>query len=131
MAILVPNEGEAQMLAIILGKASSETLQLKLYSNDITPAETDTASTYTEVSGHGYAAQSFSPADFTIAEGAPSIATPTAKTFTFTGAAGNVYGYYVVGATSGKVYWAERFGVVFNAQNYGDHIVVTAPFGLD
>lgn len=131
MALLVPNEGEAQMLAIILGKTPAETLSLKLYSNDITPSETDTAATYTEVSGYGYAAAVFSPDDFTIVEGAPSIATPAAKTFSFTGAAGYVYGYYVVGGTSGKVYWAERFPATFNAQSYGDHIVVTAPFGLD
>lgn len=131
MSLLVPNEGEAQMLAVILGKTAPETLRLKLYSNNKTPAETDTAASYTEVTGFGYSAIDFAPADFTIVEGAPSIATPTAKTFTFTGAAGLVYGYYVVGVTSNKVYWCERFDNTFNAQNFGDHIVVTAPFGLD
>jgi hypothetical protein len=131
MALLVPNEGEAQMLAIILGKTPAETLNLKLYSNDVTPSETDTASTYTEVSGSGYAQVVFSPSDFTIVEGAPSIATPDAKTFSFTGAAGYIYGYYVVGETSGKVYWVERFPATFNAQSYGDHIVMTTPLGLD
>ena len=49
MTLVVPNVGEVRALEHIL----DESLTLKLYSNNITPSETDTASTYTEVSGGG------------------------------------------------------------------------------
>lgn len=132
MALLVPNEGEVQILNVALGKSAAENLTLKLFSNNYTPTETDTSASYTEVTGYGYTAQTVTAANWTIAAGAPSTATAAAKTFSFTGAAGNVYGYYLVGATSAKVYWAERFTTAPIAiQNNGDQIIITLTFGLD
>jgi len=132
MALVVPNEGEVQILNVALGKAAAENLTLKLFSNNYTPTETDTPASFTEVSGYGYTAQTVTSANWTITAGAPSTAVSVAKTFSFTGAAGNVYGYYLVGATSAKVYWAERFGTApIAVQNNGDQIIVTLNFGLD
>lgn len=132
MALLVPNEGEVQILNVALGKSTAENLTLKLFSNNYTPTETDTAASYTEVTGNGYAAQTVTAANWTVASGNPSTATAAAKTFSFTGAAGNVYGYYLVGATSAKVYWAERFttGPIV-IQNNGDQIIITLTFGMN
>ena len=128
MALVVCNQGEAIMLENIINKTAAENLVLRLYSNDVTPGETDTELTYTEVTGNGYAAINVPPADWDAAvAGDPSyIQTTAAKSFVFTGAAGNVYGYYITQVTSGKLVWAERFtGAPFNIVNNGDKIDIT------
>jgi hypothetical protein len=129
MALVVPNAGEDVMLQNILNKTAPENQTLKLYTNNITPAETDTAGTYTEASGSGYAAKSLTGASWTVTPGAPTTAAAAQQTWTFTGALGNVYGYFVVQATSGIILWAERFtGAPFNVANNGDEIKVTPQF---
>lgn len=132
MPLLVPNPSETTMLEAILNKVAPQNLVLRLFTNNVTPGETDLAATYTEASGNGYAAQNLTAASWTVAEGAPTEATHPEMTFTFTGALGNVYGYYVTQATSGKLMWAERFtGAPFNIANNGDQIRVTPKLALE
>jgi len=129
MALLVPNAAEDVMLQNILNKTAPQDGRLKLYTNNITPAETDTEASYTEAAGFGYADILFSPASWTITPGAPTSAAYPQQTWTFTGALGNVYGYYVVQTTSGKILFAERFSTgPFNIVNNGDQIKVTPQF---
>lgn len=131
MTLLVPNNGEARMLKALVNHTAPENLVLKLYTNNITPAETDTAGTYTEASGFGYAAITLTGASWTITEGAPSDASFAQQTFTFTGNLGNVYGYFVVQATSGILLWAERFSDgPYPISNNGDQIKVTPKIEL-
>lgn len=107
MSLLVPSVGEAAMLDLIL----NQTLTLKLFSNNRTPAEGDTAASYTEVSGGGYANKSLLSAGWSITTGDPTYALYTAQDFTFTGATdapGTIYGYYVVDG-SNVLLWVERF----------------------
>lgn len=126
MTLLVPNNGEARMLKAIVNHTAPENPVLKLYTNNITPAETDTAGTYTEASGFGYAAITLTGASWTITEGAPSDASYAQQTFTFTGNLGNVYGYFIVQATSGIVLWSERFSDgPYSISNNGDQIKIT------
>lgn len=126
MPLRIPNEGESQALNITLGKTAVENLILKLYTNNITPSEADTAATYTEASGFGYAAVTLTAANWTTTESNPTSSTYPEITFSFTGALGNVYGYYVVGATSNRVRWAERFSTAPLAiANSGDQIKIT------
>ncbi len=126
MVLRVPNEGESQALGISLGKIAVESLRLRLFSNNVTPGETDTSATYTEVTGSGYASVLLTAANWVLTEGAPTEAAYPEVTFAFTGAAGNVYGYYITGETSGKVRWAERFtSAPFNVTASGDQIKVT------
>jgi len=128
-ALLVPNAAEDVMLQNILNKTAPQDGRLKLYTNNITPAETDTEASYTEAAGFGYADILFSPASWTITPGAPTSAAYPQQTYTFTGALGNVYGYYVVQTTSGKILFAERFSTgPFNIVNNGDQIKVTPQF---
>jgi hypothetical protein len=129
MALLVPNEGEAQMLNLILGKVSSENLTLKLFTSATTPAETDTAATYTEASGNGYAAITLTAANWTV--NGTTVATYTQQTFTFTGGPVTVQGYFIVGATSAKLYWAEAFAAVANIPAGGGTIKITPAINLD
>lgn len=110
MTLRIPNIGEDRLLGMALGKYTQEaSLTLKLFSSNTTPADTDTAGTYTEVSGNGYAAKTLANASWTITQGAPTEAVYAQQEWTFTGAAGNVYGYFIVGTTSGNLMWAERF----------------------
>ena len=82
--------------------------------------------TYTEVAGGGYSDQAIASVSWNIVVGDPTTASYPEITFSFTGAAGNIYGYYVVQSTSGRLMWAERFtNGPFNIQNSGDEIRVT------
>ena len=56
MAFLVPNPGETLVVGMIVNKTAPENLVLKLFKSNTTPAETDTAATYTEADFTGYAA---------------------------------------------------------------------------
>ena len=127
MALVVTNQGEGICLEYIVNRDAPENLVLRLYSNDVTPAETDTAVTYTEVSGSGYAAITLTGASWNApTTGDPSFIDYAQQTFTFTGAAGNVYGYYMTRATGGELVYAERFtSAPYNVVNNGDKINVT------
>ncbi|MEM3038623.1 MAG: hypothetical protein QXE45_04430, partial [Thermoplasmata archaeon] len=95
MALVVPNVAEVDLLQVWLNRA----LVLKLFSNNVVPAEGDTISTYIEVSGGGYAAKNLVFANWVITPGDPTIASYPDQDFAFTGATnppGTIYGYYVV-----------------------------------
>lgn len=127
MALVVPNGAEVVLLSYFVGKiASTEGLTLRLFTNNVTPGETDTAATFTEASGNGYAAIPLTGASWTVTPGAPTSAAYAQQTFTFSGALGNVYGYYLTRTTTGDIAWAERFSDgPYNIQNNGDQIKVT------
>lgn len=126
MTLLVPDVGEQIMLEYIVNQDAPEDLVLRLYTNNLTPQESDTTGDYTEASGFGYASVTLTPASWAFVQGAPSTATFTEVTFTFTGALGNVYGYYINRSTGTELMWAERFvNGPFDIQNNGDEIKVT------
>src|SRR3990167_3121364 len=108
MAIVVPDVAEGEMLELILNQA----LSLKLFSNNVTLANTNTASSFTEVAGGGYASKSLTFANWIITTGSPSNGTyDSHQTWTFTGATnspGTIYGYYITDA-AGVIFYAERF----------------------
>jgi hypothetical protein len=132
MTLLVANGSEILMMENFLNKTAPQDLILKLYSSDTTPAETDTVATYTETSGGGYAEFALVAATWTVTGGNPTTAAYPEHTFSFTGAAGNVYGYYVVQAISGDLMWAERFpSAPLNIQNNGDEIRITLQLTLE
>lgn len=108
MAIVVPNVTEVAVLTWFL---KTEDLFLRLFSNNVTPSETDTAATFTQVTGGGYSQITLDKDDWTITSGDPSFGTQAQKTFSFTGPTGapsTIYGYYVVNG-AGVLQWAERF----------------------
>ena len=64
-------------------------------------------------------------ADWSILNTDPPVAVGAQQTFTFAGALGNVYGYYLTRETSGKIAWAERFSDgPYNVARSGDDIKV-------
>lgn len=132
MTMVVPNSGEELALKALVNHTAPQNLVLRLYSNDLTPAETDTAGTYTELAGSGYAAVTLTGSSWTVTPGAPTVASYAEQVFTFSGAAGNVYGYYLTQSGSGLLVYAERFpGAPYNVLNVGDEIKVTPRITAD
>ena len=125
MAINVPDVGENLALEMIVNKTAPQNLVLKLYSNNITPSDTDTAGTYTECTFTGYAAITLTGASWGSASGG-SIAYAQ-QTFTCSGAGSeNCYGYFVVQSSSGTLLYSERgTGVPFVITTIGDNVKIT------
>lgn len=108
MTLIVPTVGLNKFLSLGLQSVLSGDLTLKLYSNNVTPGETDTAATYTVVAGGGYTNITLDKDDWTIAA---EVASQAQKQFDFTSATSaptTIYGYYVVNSDN-VLMWAERF----------------------
>jgi hypothetical protein len=126
MTILVPNGGEVLALKSFLNHTAGQNAVMRLYTNNITPAETDVTATYTEATGNGYGAITLTGSSWTFTEGDPSYGTYAQQTYTFTGALGNVYGYFMTQTTSGLLMFAERFtSAPFSITQNGDQIKIT------
>jgi hypothetical protein len=148
MALLVPHEGDVQLLTDLLGGGSLENWQLGLFCTNIIPAETDTASTYTahETTFSGYyrktltrsiGASTWNTPVSQAPSGAPAWsgrsqvghsqygAAPQSWTVGATG--DSIYGYFIVGATSGKLICAEAFATPRTLAN-GDTLSITPIF---
>jgi len=124
MPINLTNNGKDVSLSYLVGKSTvPENLLLKLFTNNITTlSSSDTAASYSEASGGGYTYKTLTGSNWTIGSG---IATYPTQTWTFTGAVGNIYGYYLVRATTGDIVLSEKFsGGPYNVQTNGDNISV-------
>lgn len=131
MALLFPNTGENLVLEMIVNKTAAQDLVLKLYSSNTTPAETDTAATYTEATFSGYASASLTGASWGIASGSIAYAQ---QTFTHNGGgvSNSIYGYFVVQVTSGTLLYAERDGAApFTLTTSGDNVKITPTISAD
>lgn len=126
MALNVPDVGENKILEMIVNKTAPENLVLKLFSSNTTPADSDTAGTYTEATFTGYSAITLTGATWSAASGG-SIAYSAQQTFTASGTpSGNVYGYYIIQTTSGVLIWSERdANAPFVIANAGDTVKIT------
>lgn len=111
MALVLVNGGSKRILDFLV----ANDLTLRLYSNNKTPAISDIAADYDNVSGGGYAQITLTQNNWTVSAGNPSIALYNFFVeFFFTGitnAPFTIYGYYVLDSL-GNLMWAERFPVV-------------------
>jgi len=144
--------------------AGVEAAALKLYSSNTTPAESDTAATYTElVAGSGYTTGGLTiTAQFAVTTGfgwnsptttaaggtggwagtagtgggfsastnVPEATTTASLVWSWTGTVTGVYGYFVVGATTGNIWWSERFAGAPRSFGNGDTLSLPARLGL-
>lgn len=132
MALFIPQASEVTLLQHIVNKLAPTDPVLRLFTNNVTPGEADTAATYTEASGFGYAAVTCAGSSWTTTAATPSTASFAQQTFTFTGALGNVYGYFFTKTTSGLLLWVERFvDGPYGIANNGDAVKLSANFTLD
>jgi hypothetical protein len=128
MTLVIPNVGEAAMQDNSLKATTPEALILKLYSNNYDAVNSSVAGSFTEVTGGGYASKTLTRAGWNAAvPGSPTSSTyGTAQVFSFTGTIAAVVGYFLVGATSGTLYWAERlYAGAGQAFGNGDSLTVT------
>lgn len=133
MALVMPEEGEVfwskRAVNRISNRSSGSTLVLKLFTNDYTPIKKSAYADFTEANGNGYpgaiglsGATGFS---VTLSGGTTTVSYPQV-TYTFTGALGDVYGYFITDQAGTSVVWAERFSDgPYDIQNNGDQIKVT------
>ncbi len=134
MTLLVPNVGENIALSYLVGKTTTvRDLIYRLFATNVTPAETDTAASYTEAAGGGYASKTLTGASWTVTNGAPTSAAYAQQTWTFTGPLttnGTVFGYYVTRVTDADLVLAETFSS-FTPTNNGDQILLTPQITAD
>lgn len=132
MSLKVVDGGESLALQYLVNKASPQNLVLCLYTNNHTPAEADVIGDYTEASGDGYAEITLTGASWSVSGTAPTKIAYAAQTFTFTGALGNVYGYFLKRASGGELVLAELFSDgPYDIQNNGDTITITLQITAD
>jgi hypothetical protein len=136
MAIVLTDLGAEQILKKYFANTDPTggvDLTLKLFTNNINPADTDVVGGYTEAVGGGYAAKTLTAASFTISTvGDIAQAAYAQQTFTFTGpltGPGTIYGYFVVDA-DGVLIYAEKAAVAFTPLNNGDLLLITPAFQL-
>jgi hypothetical protein len=144
---IVPNEGELQLLADLLG--AGENWLLCLATTSVTPSETDTAATWTaaEATFSGYSRKTLTRTVSGSTWATPSIQAPTdawsaeagvaqstynaASPQTWTAGAGvsaTVYGFFYLGATSGKLLFCQLLGVS-QPITAGTVVTIVPPFG--
>lgn len=128
MPMVVVRNGQSVALSYLTGKVTTvRDLIYRLFTNAITPAETDTAGSYTEASGGGYASKTLAGASWTITAGTPTVASFAQQDWTFTGAlsgSATVRGYYATRVTDADLILAETFTAFQPAAN-GDKILLT------
>jgi hypothetical protein len=134
MAIVLLDVGADEMLKTYFNNyrpGGGNNLTLKLFANNVTPAQTGVS--YTEAAGGGYASKTLTNGSWTIDTGNdPSDAVYAQQTFTFTGALTtnpNVYGYYITDA-AGTIIYAELLGSPFTPATNGDNLKITPKFQL-
>ena len=134
MALLVPNVGEEVMIQAILDLD----LDLRLFTNNHTPVDTDVVGDYVEATFAGYAEIPLVSANWVVTPGDPASAAYPDIVFTRTvsGALQTVYGYYVVQRVSEVLMWAELFSdndptnAPYDMVNLGDTITLPPRFTL-
>lgn len=126
MALNFPDSGENLVLEMIVNKTAAQNLVIKLYKNNITPSDTDTAATYTEATFPGYSAITLTGASWNAAASG-TITYSAQQTFSCTGTStDDIYGYYVVQATSGTLVYSERdANAPLTIRVSGDNIKIT------
>lgn len=138
MALTLADVGADCFLKIIFNNTrpgGGNNLTLRLFVNNVTPADTDTAATYTEATGGGYVTKTLTNGSWTVTpanDHSDAVYAQQTFTFTFTGALTtnpNVYGYYVTDA-DGVLQWAEKLAAAFTPANNGDQLNITPKFQM-
>ena len=134
MALSVCDNGELLALKALIGAtAQTEDFVIGLFTTNITPAEADTAATYTanEAAGGGYARKTMTKASWVVS--ANPITYPS-QTWTFTGpltGSATIYGYFILRAATLDLIYSENFGSTFQPLANNDALTVNCQLGAN
>lgn len=133
MAFSFVNGGRKIVTEAFINKTAPQDLSLRLFTNNITPADTTVAGDLTQATFTGYSAKTLTGSSWGAANnGRPSVSTYPIQTFTstVTQATQNIYGYYVVQTSSGILLGLERFiDAPIPVTNINDAVTVTLSLG--
>lgn len=136
MSMVLMDTGATQIANSYFNKTNptaGNDLTLKLFVNDITPADDDVVGDYTEATGGGYAAKTLTAASWTVSTVSDIVQAAYAQQdFVFTGALTTnhvIYGVYIVDA-DGVLICAEKAPATYTPANNGDLYAVTPVFQL-
>jgi hypothetical protein len=132
VALVVPDLGEIELLTKLLkNTADTEDYILKLYKNNYTPIAATVVGSFTEADFTNYADKTIARSDWATPSTVSNKAESSVATQSWTcGVTTNtIYGYYVVGATSGVCLWAEEFAAARVLAD-GDILNLTPKFNL-
>lgn len=132
MGLVVPDLGEIELLTKLLKNTTdNENYIIRLYKNNYAPVSATVVGDFTEADFSNYIAKTIARSDWaspsTVAGKAESSV--TAQSWTCGPTGNTVYGYYVVGATSGVCLWAEQFAAARVLAD-GDVLNLTPKFNL-
>jgi len=134
MGLVVPNEGELELLDKMLKDALStdEKYLLKLYKVSYQPIKTTTTSGFSEADFTNYAARTLIRATWATAGTVSDKASSTygaVQSWTCGSTGNTVFGYYMVNGANNKVLWAEKFTTA-RVLASGDVLNITPKFTL-
>jgi hypothetical protein len=133
MALIVPDEGEIELLKkLLILTTDTETYSVKLFQNNYIPSSSTTAADFTEADFDGYAPVTLNRSDWstpTIDISSDALSTAPSQSWTCGTFGNTIFGYYVLGSTSGKVLWSERLSVA-RVLNNNDVLHVSPIFTL-
>lgn len=128
MSLLSPNIGQVLLLRYMLNNTAANNVELRLYTNNLTPAFSDVLASYVESSASGYNGITLTGAAWTVATtSATTVANFAQQTFSYS-TSESVFGYFVTSQGKGQVLWAERFSgaVPFNLPASGGSISISS-----
>lgn len=113
-ALVVPNAGELELMKKMLKAALTvdESYKLRLFKNNITPDQDTETADFTEADFTGYAEKTLTRSgwsDPTTVSNKARMDYSVEQIWTCSGGSNTIYGYYVVGTTSGVCLWAQLF----------------------
>ena len=131
MAVIVPKSWQNYILGLSINAVAPQDLKLRLFANNLTPTVDSVIGDMTQAAGFGYAELAMIPGSWTRTPGAPYVAAYPATTFTFTGAIGLIYGWYIVTADGLILGPCERFPLgPYNKQTNGETIQVPPQWSM-
>jgi hypothetical protein len=103
-----------------------------LFTNNVTPSETDTIGTYNESVVAGYTPKTLTGTSWTFSTtNGTSSAIYATQTFTFS-TSDNIYGCYVTDVSDTNLLWADRFdGVPYTIPTTGGVVQVDPQVSLE
>lgn len=113
MTLVFASSGESRVLEYLLNKQAQENLIMGFFVNSWLPSKATAITSLVEAAGGGYARLTLpNPSSWSVvASNANGLAEATydVRSIIFTASIGPVEGYFMVGTTTGRYMYAEKF----------------------